>query len=258
MTTESLGREGYIIHQMEDGFRFGTDSVLLGWFASSFIREGKPSAMLELGSNCGAVTLLCAARQKSVSIDSVEIMPEAYELLRTNIEENHLEQRISAFNADLRDLPPEIRRKQYDVVFFNPPFFSSSKGPSSLRKGDGGTRLAGRFEENGTLDDFIRVAASRVRQSSGHIVLINHGSRLAETIAVMQEYKVKPRKLMCVHPFADREASMFLLEGRKGASGNDMTVLPPLILNEKDGNGDIIVTKSITDIYEKEHTTCFI
>ena len=34
LTTEDLGRKGFTLLQLKNGFRFGTDSVLLAWFAA--------------------------------------------------------------------------------------------------------------------------------------------------------------------------------------------------------------------------------
>ena len=124
-TKEDLGRAGFVLYQNEDGFRFGTDSVLLAWFASSFVRKNRKAAprFLELGAGCGPVTMLTAARVKDALIDAVEIQPGAVEAIEKNIEANGLKTRVRAFNADIRQLPAEVRSLQYDVVMFNPPFF---------------------------------------------------------------------------------------------------------------------------------------
>jgi tRNA1(Val) A37 N6-methylase TrmN6 len=51
---------------------------------------------------------------------------------------------------------------------------------------------------------------------------------------------------------------MVLVAGKKGASGTDVKILPPLIISEKTPDGCIINTERINDIYDKEHTDCFI
>ena len=259
LTTEDLGRKGFTLLQLKDGFRFGTDSVLLAWFAASFIRKGnsgnKRCDMLELGSNCGAVSLCVAARYDNAYIDAVEIMPDECEVMRMNINNNNVGDRMRAFNADIRELPSEVKQKQYDVVFMNPPLYSRKNGPAAGRS-EG--RLNGRFEENGDLDDFMAVAASRVIPSSGHIVMVMHADRLGDVMTSMQKNNIKLTRLMNVHPFEDRNASMILAAGKKGASGSDVKILPPLIISKKTSGGCIINTEKIKDIYDKEHTDCFI
>ena len=257
LTLEDLGRRGYKMYQQKEGFRFGTDSVLLAWFAASFVRKGKACTALELGSGCGGASLCLAARSDDVSIDAVEIMEKPAEILEENIKLNGLSGRMRSFNCDIRELPSDIRSKQYDIVFMNPPFFNRGSGPAARAEGDG-ERLAGRFEENGTAEDFISVAASRVRQSSGYIIMVMHGDRLPEIMSIYEKYRIKPVRLMTVHPFEDRNASMFLLAGKKGASGSDMKILPPLILNRRDGKDSPVMSEELKRIYEEEHTDCFI
>lgn len=257
LTLEELGRKDYKLYQIRDGFRFGTDTVLLSWFTASFIRgnSSKIHECLELGSNCGGAGICLAARRDNIHLDETEIMAEAYEVLKLNIDINGLENTIRPFNCDIRELPQDIKSKQYDIVLMNPPFFNKNRGMSA---GKSRTRLAGRFEENGGLEDFVRIAASRVKPSSGYVTMVMHGDRLGESLVLFNKYGLIPTKLLNVHPFADREASMILLAGRRGVKTDELKILPPLILNEKNSDGVIMETERIKNIYEGEHLDCFI
>ena len=125
---EDLGRDGLLLLQHKDCYKLDTASVLLAWFASCFVRRGKPCEMLELGSGTGGVSLLASARCKNAHIDGVEINELAYEVFCENIKLNNLSDRITAYNCDLRDLPSSVKDKAYDVVFMNPPFYDGTKG----------------------------------------------------------------------------------------------------------------------------------
>ena len=253
LTIEDLGRCDYKLYQSKDCFRFGTDTALLAWFVASFTKQGKAQSVLELGAGNGAASILVAARNQSTIVDAVEILPKSYELINKNIQVNDLTSRIHAYNADIRILPAQVKNKQYDVVMFNPPFFAQGTGPKAANANVVGARA----EEMGTLDDFVATAATRVVQSKGYICMVMHASRLSDVMASFARYKVKATALMAVHPFADRNAEMFLIAGKKGAKGSDIRILPPLILNERSGDG-IIPTEKIREIYEEEHTDCFI
>ncbi|HPJ81083.1 MAG TPA: methyltransferase [Saccharofermentans sp.] len=256
LSKEYLGRGDFELLQQKDGFRFGTDSVLLAWFASSFIHKGV-NEVLDLGANCGACSMCVIARNSKARVDSVEIMPSAYEVLQKNIALNKLEDRLNAYNADIRDLPMEIKQKSYDVVMFNPPFFSSERGPKTS---DAKTEevLNARFEMNGGLEDFVKAASARVFPSKGHVVMVMHGNRLADSIKAFVNCGLSPTRLMTVHPFIDKEACMFLLAGKKDSHTSQLRILSPLVLNEKDKDGNIVATQDVIRIYEKEHTDCFI
>ena len=148
LTFVDLGRKGLTMHQLKDGFRFGTDTVLLSWFTASCIKEGKKVACLELGANCGAASLLLVGRRDCVQIDALELDRDACEVLKLNIKDNGLEERISAYEGDVRELPGDIRQKQYDAVFMNPPFYRESAGPTA--------DVIGRSETDGTLEVFVQ------------------------------------------------------------------------------------------------------
>ena len=256
-TSVDLGRGGYRIYQNRDGFRFGTDTVLLAWFTAAFIREGNPLRALELGAGNGAASILVKARRPAVRIDAVEIDEAAKSLMEINIRENGLEEAISVYEGDVRDMPSSIRRYQYDLCFMNPPFFREKGGPSADPDKPG--RLKGRFEMNGTLEDFIRAGSARLIPSAGIMTIVMTPERLDETIILMERYNIRVSSLLAVHPFADREAGMFLIEGRKTVSDLKMRMLPPLIINEKDAeSGNVRQTQRIMKIYGEEHTDCFI
>lgn len=74
--------------------------------------------------------------------------------------------------------------------------------------------------------------------------MVHRPFRLAEIFAVMQEYKIEPKRMKIVYPYVDKEPNMVLIEGIKGAKPR-MTVESPLIVYEKPG----VYTREIYDIY---------
>jgi len=241
LTFEDLGRKGFTMYQLKDGFRFGTDTVLLSWFTASMIKPSKQVSCLELGANCGAATLLLAARRDDVGVDALEIDAEACEILKSNITANNLGDRITAYEGDVRSLPDEIRQKQYDVVFMNPPFYREGTGPSA--------NVIGRGETNGTLEDFIGTGSSRLIPSAGIMCVVMTARRTDEVMSLMMKYGVKPMNMIAVHPTLNKNAEMVLVAGKKTTSATQLEIMPPLVLNDKE---------RMTSIYDKEHTDCFI
>lgn len=256
VSAEDLGRAGFVCLQQKNGFRFGTDSVLLAWFAASLVRSNKATA-LELGSNCGACSLCFLARRPKATTDCVELMPSAYELLCENRVRNKLEDRLNPILADIRQLPSEIRNKHYDVVFFNPPFFNRETGITTSKE-KATEVFNARFEENGSLEDFCSVASSRVYPSRGYAVMVMKGNRLNDALSAFSKSKLIPTKLLTIHSFNDKNACMFLLAGKRDAKNTQLEILPPLILNERAEDSSVNTTKRLLRIYEEEHTDCFI
>lgn len=241
LTFVDLGRKGFTMHQLKEGFRFGTDTVLLSWFTASLIKAGKKASCLELGANCGAATLLLAARRDDLNIDALEIDHDAYGVLEDNIKRNSLNGRVTSFEGDVRDLPGDIRQKQYDIVFMNPPFYREGAGPSA--------GAVGRSETNGTLEDFIKAGASRLIPSSGILTVVMTARRTDEVMALMLDHGVKPMLMKPVHPDAGKNAQTVLIAGKKTVSATQLEIMPPLVLNDKE---------QMSSIYDKEQTDCFI
>ncbi len=252
---EELGRDGLLLLQHKDCYKLDTASVLLAWFAASFVRHGKSCEMLELGSGTGGVSLLASARCTNAHIDGVELVPLAYKVFCENIKLNHLEDRINAFNSDLRDLPAEIKNKAYDVVFMNPPFYDGTKGSVTNGNVKSLHETTARFAEQGVLEDFIRVQSLRTRTSGGFAVMCISPDRVPECFSLYSKYKITPVRLLTVHANASKDAFLALIAGKKGAPNAEFKVLPPLFINEE---GSPALTRRAARIYEEEHTDCFI
>ena len=148
---EDLGRDGLKLLQHKDCYKLDTASVL-------------SCEMLELGSGTGGVSLLVSARSKKAHIDGVELVELAYKVFCENIKLNGLEERIAAYNCDLRELPAEIKNKAYDVVFMNPPFYDGTKGSVTDTSVKSLHESTARFSLQGGLEAIELVAHSDVGQ----------------------------------------------------------------------------------------------
>ena len=255
IVSEDLGRDGLKLLQHKDCYKLDTASVLLAWFTSSFVRNGKPCEMLELGSGTGGVSLLVSARSKKAHIDGVELVELAYKVFCENIKLNGLEDRIAAYNCDLRELPAEIKNKAYDVVFMNPPFYDGTKGSVTDTSVKSLHESTARFSSQGGLEDFVRVQSLRTRTSGGFAVMCISPDRVPECFALYSKYKITPVRLLTVHANASKDAFLALIAGKKGSPNAEFKVLPPLFINEE---GSSALTSRAAQIYEEEHSDCFI
>ena len=68
--------EQYQLHQRNDLPKLGTDSKLLAQFATLHRRE----KVLDLGCGVGVLGVLLAQRQKELTLDGIDIVPESAEL----------------------------------------------------------------------------------------------------------------------------------------------------------------------------------
>ena len=257
---DDLGRNGFRLYQDDSIFKLGTASVLLAWFAASFVRQGHAdkAKMLELGSGIGSCAMCVAARMPVTKIDCIELQEKPYEILLKNIELNHTEDRMRAFRCDLRELPAEVKTESYDVVFMNPPFFSDTRGPATDTARNSKETLISRFGGDDCLEAFVSTASKRTRTSGGYTVMCMTAERLPESLECFARNGLTPSRLINVHSTADKDSFLSLLAGKKGAPNTDFRVLPPLILSETDDKGNNFRTARHAAIYEEEHKDCFI
>ena len=106
----------------------------------------------------------------------------------------------------------------------NPPYMAAGNG---IPNPEDALALA-RHELTCTLEDAVRETA-RLLRNGGRTAWVYRPNRLAELFAVMRACRLEPKRLKFVHPFADREANMVLIEAAKGG-GSFLKVEAPVIV----------------------------
>ena len=141
--------------------------------------------------------------------------------------------------GDIKEATKIFGKAVFDVVTTNPPYMNDSHG---LKNPDMPKAIA-RHEVLCSLEDVVR-EASGVLKPNGRFYMVHRPFRLAEIFEQLKKYKLEPKAMRLVHPYADKEPNMVLIECLKG--GKPMIkIAPPLIVYEKSG----VYTQEIYDIY---------
>ena len=222
---DELQRNGYRIIQKTNGFCFGMDAVLLSGFAS--VKLGEKA--LDLGTGTGIIPILLEAKTEGSHFTGLEIQAEMAEMASRSVALNRLEEKVSIVQGDIKEVPTLFEKASFDVVTTNPPYMNDSHG---LKNPDLPKAIA-RHEVLCNLEDVVRAAASALRPR-----------RLIEILMAMKSQKLEPKRMKFVHPFADKEANMVLIEAVRGG-GALMTVEKPIIVYKEPG----VYTDEIYDIY---------
>ena len=210
---EQLGPYRY--EQSDTCFPLGQDSLALASFAT--LRRG--DRVCDLGCGAGALLLLLAARQSTLTLSGVEISPEDSALARKNLTENGLTGEI--YTGDLRQVCKTLSAGGFSLVISNPPYFKAGSG------GDGG---AARMEE-ATLTDG-GAAAGRLVKTGGRFARGHRPDRGAELFAALLGGGLEPKRLQLIQHDADTPPSAVLVEAvRQGRPG--LEVLPTLLMNRR-------------------------
>ena len=237
---DDLGRRGYRIIQNPKKFCFGIDAALLSWFA----RIAPEENAIDLGTGTGIIPLLMDARNSCGSYTGLEIMPDMAEMAARSVALNHAEDHIRIVCGDLKEASVRFGKGSFDVVTSNPPYMPSKNG---LMNPDP-EKAAARHEIFCTLDDVIR-EASLLLKSRGRFYLVHRPARLPGILERMKTYRLAPSRLLFIHPFADKPASLVLVSGTR--DGHDLLKTEaPIIIYQSPG----VYTARVMEIYREEKT----
>lgn len=220
-----------------DGFRLGTDSVLLSAFAGS----SRARRIADLGCGAGVLTVLLLQKLPEATAVGVEIQPEAAALCRANLAINGLTGRAEIRTGDLRSRSVLPEAGAFDLVVANPPYFPAGSGYTAPDE----KRAAARDERFCTLQELCAAAAYLTRWG-GTFALVHRPERLAALFCSMTACGIEPKRLRMVCRTAETAPSLVLVEGRRGGKPG-LTIEPPLALYAPDG-GD---STEIREIYHR-------
>lgn len=259
-TVEDLQRNGLRMIQGKNLFRFGEDSVLLAHFAAQSLRLSGRSerSLVDLGCNCGFISLLLSQKLPGSRIAGVEITRRAAEIFERNIRLNRLEDRVFCLHADWNRLDGLLPPGKADAVISNPPYrVSGQNSPSKnaarlfAEPGDGAANAPditdmqiAREEICSSLDQLMD-ATYRLLKNGGKAFFIYRANRLADVLSQMRAHRIEPRRLRMVAPFCDKAPTAFLVMGQKNGRPGGFAVEKPLILYDKPS----CYTREVTEMY---------
>lgn len=217
---DDLHRNGYKIIQNPDKFCFGMDAVLLSGFAH--VKAGEK--VLDMGTGTGVIPILLAAKTEGSHFTGLEIQEESAHMAERSVSYNRLNEKIDIVCGDIKEASKLFGAASFDVVTSNPPYMTGKHG---LVNPDMPKAVA-RHEILCTLEDVLS-QGSRVLRSGGRFFLVHRPFRLVEIFALMTKYKLEPKRMRLVHPYADKEPNMVLIEALKGGKSR-ITIEKPLIV----------------------------
>jgi len=221
---DDLHRNGYMLIQDPKRFCFGVDAVLLSGFASA----GKDEKVLDLGTGTGVIPILMSAKTEAGHFWGLEIQEESAEMAKRSVILNDLSEKIDIVTGDIKEADSIFKPSSFDVITTNPPYMEAGGGI----KNDFTPKAIARHEVLCSLDDVARVS-SRLLKFAGRLYMVHRPYRIADIMCTLRKYKLEPKQMRLVQPYAFKEPNMVLIEAVR--SGRPMLkVLPPLIIYKDD------------------------
>jgi tRNA1(Val) A37 N6-methylase TrmN6 len=156
--------------QPRNGFRAGHDTVLL----AAAVPAHASAQVLELGAGAGIASLCLAARVPGVRVLGIDIDAGLVVLANENAARNGLDGRVCFEPGDAAQFSGG---RQFDHVFFNPPFH-----PASGQQSPNLSRARAMRGEH-ALSQWMRVALGLTRPG-GTVTAITRADRAAELLRV--------------------------------------------------------------------------
>ena len=235
---EALRPDGYRFAWDDTLFRPGTDSFVL----SSFPRLKRGLRVCDLGSGTGLLGLLLLQREPSLTVTSLERLPDAVQLSERCAAENGLSGRLKSYCMDLRNAPQAFATGSFDLIVSNPPYFPAGHGaapPDNVRRET-------RHECGCTLSELVQSAAYLLRWG-GAFCLVHKPERLTDVLCCLRGGRCEPKRLRLVHAAPDAPPSLILVEARRGGKPG-LTIERPLTLRRADGSS----TPELDTIYFRD------
>ena len=236
---DDLEFNGYKIIQDNNGFCFGIDAILLSDFARD-IRNN--SIVADLCTGTGIISILLAGKTQAKKIYGVEIQESVADMASRSVKLNNLEDKIRIVNDDLNNLTASFDLGSFDAIVTNPPYMKPNSGLTNLSK----EKLISRHEVMCSLENVISVSC-KLLKNSGSFYMVHRPDRLVDIMFLLRKYKLEPKILRFVQPFANRAPNLLLVKAVKNSKAF-LKMVNPLIVY----NNDNSYTDEILKIYGKE------
>ncbi|MCW2477374.1 tRNA1(Val) (adenine(37)-N6)-methyltransferase [Candidatus Symbiopectobacterium sp. NZEC151] len=163
---QTLRRNGFTFKQFfvahdRCAMKVGTDAILLGAWAP----VPQTGCVLDIGSGSGVITLMLAQRSPdAVTIDAVELEPEASAQAQENRQASPWASRITVVNRDIETFTAQTA-SGYALIVSNPPYFA----PGSACRSE--ARSKARYTESLSHETLLQCAA-RLLEPEGRFCVV--------------------------------------------------------------------------------------
>lgn len=203
---------------------FGTDALLL----ASFANPSKNALACDFGTGCGIIPFYWLREERCRQIYSFEIQQNGYDQLVRSIEINGLEN-LRPYNCDLREIPKDVPKGQFDLITMNPPYTRENAGIVSSQDS---AKIA-RHGITCSFDD-VCAAAAKMLKFGGRLCMCLRPERLIELTVAMQKVKIEPKRIRFVSQRDGLAPWLVLVEGKLGRNPG-LIVEPELHIENSDG-----------------------
>jgi tRNA1(Val) A37 N6-methylase TrmN6 len=169
--------------------------------------------------------MLLLAREKTAYCEAYEVQEEYADLIERNARLNKLEERLKSVHTDIRELE---NTESFDLVFTNPPYMKADSGKQNTSD----KKSFARHEHHGDIEDFC-ITAKKLLKFGGAFYAVYRPDRLTDIFFAMRRSGLEPKRATFVHANTKSEASMVLIEAKRGGKSGMMLTKPLIIYKDE-------------------------
>lgn len=201
---------GLKIYQDPSAFKFSLDSILLAEFVKI---TKKTTSILDLCSGNASVPLILSTRT-SAKIDGFEIQDFICKLAQDSIKYNNLDNQITIYNDNIKNIKEYVNNNKYDIITCNPPFFKKDEN-SNINVHE---KLAiARHEIEITLEELFKIASAYLNDG-GNFYMVHRVSRLDEIIMYGNKYNLNVKNIQLIKTKEEKNPCILLVRCIKGGN----------------------------------------
>ena len=212
-----------------------TDACVFGAWIAKHVGNAKPaSKALDIGTGTGLLSLMIVQKH-DISVDAIEIEPEAAKQAGENIAASPYASNIQVHHSDIM----QWVQSPYDIIFSNPPFYENElKSPLSNKN-------IAHHNDSLTLEVLLKVIEEKLKESGNFYLLLPY-KREKESMALISSFHLFVHRKVLVYPSAQHMPIRILLKGGK----QDLPMIEEsLFIRERDGNYTETFTELLKDYY---------
>ena len=214
---------GMKIYQLEDGFKFSLDSLLLAEFVK--VKNSK-QVIVDFCTGNASIPLVLSTKYSN-KIYGIEIQKEIYDLGQKSVSLNKKEEQIKLYLDNILNCYQYFHCESVDIITCNPPYFKHLE--TSLVNNNELKAIA-RHEIKIDLENLIKIA-SMLLKNMGSFYLVHRSERLEELTLLLNKYNFHLKKLVPVYTIEKKNAPLILIEAVKN-SNIGLKILSAVYINK--------------------------
>lgn len=192
------------LFQLEQGYRYNSDTLLLYDFISSFAPKGE---VLDVGCGCGILGLLLKRDFTHIKMHLLDIQEQNSTIASANAKQNN----IAIESCMCHDFLKITFEHKWDMIVSNPPFYHTG----GIKSAD--TSLSLSRHSSALPFEAFATKVTKTLSNRGYFCFCYDAKQLDHLMVSLLGNGLNVEDICFVYPKEDKEASLVLIRARKNS-----------------------------------------